>query len=338
VFIPPNHTERMNKSMKTELLKDEYINRNTGELVEGVLVPVGEGFRITTKEKEDNRKVFLLGKENKEVFYELAGRFTFTLSSTIKELNQDEGFTQAEKTRIMFLGTFVTYQEKGNYLKYDNGKPIKKKHLQELLEMTSDKDFYTFFNKLVSAGIIAEEHHDKSTIYLIWNSKYHFKGKAPATLLKQKNLVKTFDKQVRELYQEKNEKGKTIHTPNNLYTLFMVLPYIHNEENIICKYPENNINECEPLSLSELAEMFGYNRSNDLKRKLFKVRLNGLPVFEARDNGIVAFIQVNPFVIWKSKKAPSSALIVTFKETAKRLMNKNKLELTMNDLLKIEGK
>ena len=318
--------------MTTGIIRSEFINRETGEILEGVLVNP-EQYNIYSKEKEANRKAFLRGQENKELFEELAGRFTFTLSSTIKELNQDQRFTPAEKTRIMFLGTYVTYQEQGSYLRHDNGNSILKNRLQELLEIKNKKEFYNFYNKLVETGVLSEVIEGKSKIYLKWNSKYHFKGKPSSSAQKEKNLVKTFDKQVRELYKEKNEKGKAVHTPNNLYTLFMVLPYIHPEANILCKHPENDLNTCEPLSINELAELFGFNRSNDLKCKLFKVMLKGLPVFTIQQNAFVTHILVNPFVVYRSSKAPSPALLVHFKDTAVRLMTKKGLEGTHEQLL-----
>ncbi len=304
-----------------------------GEIVNGRFVPDNEQYIISSKEKEANKKAYLRGKENKELFEELAGRFTFTLSSTINELNQDQRFTPAEKTRIMYLGTYVTYQEQGSYLRHDNGNFILKNRLQELLEIKNKKEFYNFYNKLVKTGILSEEIEGKSKIYLKWNSKYHFKGSPSASAQKEKNLIKTFDKQVRELYKEKNEKGKAVHTPNNLYTLFMVLPYIHPEANILCKHPENDLNKCEPLTLPELAEMFGFSRSNDLKKKLFKVMLKGLPVFTIQQNAFVSHILVNPFVVCRSSKAPNPALLVHFRDTAVRLMTKQGLTGTPDELL-----
>ncbi|MGE6630740.1 hypothetical protein [Bacillus sp. NPDC077027] len=322
--------------MTIEMITSGVINYETGEKLEGLFITNPEQYTIISKEKEVNKKAYLRGKENKELFEELAGRFTFTLSSTIKELNLDQRFTPAEKTRIMFLGTYVTYQEQGSYLRHDNGNFILKNRLQELLEIKNKKEFFTFYNKLVETGILSEEIEGKSTIYLKWNSKYHFKGKPSSSAQKEKNLVKTFDKQVRELYKEKNDKGKAVHTPNNLYTLFMVMPYIHPEANILCKHPENDLNTCEPLTVNELAEMFGFSRSNDLKKKLFKVMLKDLPVFTIQQNAFVSHILVNPFVVYRSSKAPNPALIVHFRDTAVRLMTNKGITGTPEELLHIK--
>jgi len=312
----------INMTLAPETIRSEFADLRTGEMVNGVLITNPEEYTIISKKKEANRKEFLRRQENKELFEDIAGKFTFTLSSTIKELNQDTRFSPAEKTRIMFLGTYVAYQEQGNYLRHDNGHLIYKNKLQELLEIKNRKEFYAFYNKLVSAGIIIEEVENRTTIKLKWSNKYHFKGKAPAAALKEKNLIKTFDHQIRELYKEKNENGKSVHTPNNLYTLFMVIPYIHPETNVLCKYPEKPFDQCEPFTLTELAEAFGFNRTNDLKRKLLKVLLKGLPVFSIQQNAFYTYILVNPFVVWRSNKAPSEALTITFLDTAQRLLDK----------------
>ena len=312
--------------MTNTIAAGEWIDKNagTGEIQTGILITNPKEYTIISKRSEAKRKEYLQGKQKKSEFDVIAGKFTFTLSSTIKQLNRDKRFSQTEKTRIIFLGTYVSYQEKGNYLVHDNGKPVLKNKLQSLLEMTNKKEFYKFFNKLVEAGIIQEKYINKSTIRIVWSSEYNFRGTAPTSALKEKNLIKTFDRQIRELYQEKDSKGKKVHTANNLYTLFMLMPYVHPESNMLCLHPENSI-DSYPLTLTELAGMFGYNRTNDFKRKLFKVKLKGLPVFATVSNGNFTHILVNPFIVYRSNKAPNEALMMHFDDTAERLTKgKNK--------------
>ncbi|WP_163583418.1 hypothetical protein [Gracilibacillus saliphilus] len=298
------------------LTKD--LDKETGEITESLVIKNPAKYTIISKEAEQKRKAFLRDKQKKSEFDETAGRFTFTQSSTIKQLIQDNRFTQTEKTRIIYLGTFVSYQEKGSYLSHDNGNLIYKNKLQSVLEMTNKKEFYKFYNKMLEYGIIQEEVLGKSIIKIKWSNTYNFRGTAPSSELKNKNLIKTFDKQVRELYQEKDKNGKKVHTPNNLYTLFMLLPYVHLESNMLCLHPEDST-DCYPLTIAEIAKMFGYNRTNDLKRKLFKVKLKGLPVFAVVSNANYTHILVNPFIVYRSNKAPNEALMMHFKDTAERL-------------------
>lgn len=56
--------------------------------------------------------------------------------------------------------------------------------------------------------------------------------------------------------------------------------------------------------------------------------LKGLPVFTIQQNALVTHILVNPFIVYRSSKAPNPALLVHFKDTAIRLMTKKGLEGT----------
>ncbi|RIU93312.1 hypothetical protein [Oceanobacillus picturae] len=294
----------------------------TGEKLEQVGVIYNpDDYNVINKKSEARKKAYLLSRKEKSEFDALAGRFTFTLASTIIKLNNDKRFSQTEKTRIMYLGTYVSYQEKGSYLMHCNGKYVLKNKLQSLLEMTNKVEFYKFYNKLLLAGIIQEEKLNKSTIKIMWSSEYNFRGKASPEALKEKNLIKTYDNQIRELYHEKDSKGKKVHTANNLYTLFMLMPYVQPESNMICLHPENETDSC-PLTIKDLAEIFNYNRTNDLKRKLFKIKLRGMPVFATISNSNYTHIVVNPFIVYRSNKAPSDALLIHFKDTAKRTSKK----------------
>jgi len=80
--------------------------------------------------------------------------------------------------------------------------------------------------------------------------------------------VKLYDKQIQALYHEKDANGKKINTPKNLYVLFMVLPFLHVGSGVLCKKPLSDNVDCEPFTLKELAELFGFSRINLLKAKL----------------------------------------------------------------------
>lgn len=307
-----------------DLYYGEIIIKETGEIGDGLVLTQPENYVVIHKESVAKKRDYLVQRRNADAFSSLAGRFTFTLATTIKELNLDKRFTQAEKSRIMFLGSYVNYKEKGSFLMFDNGRYILKKHLQDLLEIKNRKEFYQFYNKLVNTKIIMEDVQDKKNTKLIWSKKYHFRGTVTKTLQKELNLIKTFDKQVRVLYKEKLDNGKAEHTPHNLYYLFMLLPYVHLQANIICKYPDREINESVPFTVTELAKELGFKRSNDLKRKLFGITLKGLPVFSTIQNAYLFHILVNPFIVRRSRKSPSEDLLFHFKDTAERLSSKTR--------------
>ncbi|MFS0637303.1 hypothetical protein AB1K84_15495 [Mesobacillus foraminis] len=317
--------------------KRTVVDTETGELFpQALIIAEPDKVVITKKATFQSRKDFLERKNRKGVFEELAEGFTFTYISKISELHEDERFTDDEKTRIMFLGTYVSYSKKGSFLTFSNGRLIYKHNLKTLLEISSDNKFYSFYNKLVETGIITEV-PEGSIKKLKWSNEYHFKGKLPKGSEGEASYIKTYDKQIQELYKAKNSKEKALHSPKQLYTVFMLLPFVHYETNLICKFPNKPFTECEPLDLNELAKGLGFNRSNDLKRKLMKISLKEQPVFQFNITNKGTHITVNPFIVWRQNKLPDDALLVTFFDTARRIAEGKGIKITMKDLIKINS-
>ncbi|MDF2039860.1 hypothetical protein P2R12_23240 [Cytobacillus oceanisediminis] len=313
---------------------NKYVDLETGEVKTGALVENSENKIIIDKDALLRMKDFQNDKKNYELFQDVAGGFSFMLVETLKELHKDTRFNDMEKARIMFLGTYVSYESSGRYLFTNNNKHLLKADLQELLEITNKKEFYKFYNKLVENGIIEEEVLGRFEIRLKWNSKYHFKGKASGAGTSSTETVKAYDRQIQALYKEKNAKGKSVNTPKNLYVLFMVLSFINIESGALCRNPHNPIEEdAEPLELSGLAEMFGYSRISMLKNKLMNCKLFGTNVFfigeGMLDRKKYTRIYVNPFVASRSPKAPNPSLLAMFPNTeneiAKRLISQQRI-------------
>lgn len=315
--------------MKNELTGRRIVDVETGEILEGAIVlPNTEGYQIIKKETVSQRSEYFKQKQRKEAFDELTEGFTFSYIETVSKLHSDERFTDDEKTRIMFLGTYVSYAEKGSYLVHSNGRFIYKSGLKKVLEISKDSKFYSFYNKLVEAEIITEEETIDKEIKLNWNEQYHFRG----AIKKGKKgndteaLVKTFDTQIRELYKS--------HTAKQLYIVFLLLPFIHYGTNIICRYPNKPFTECEPMELKEIAEGIGIERSNDLKRKLLKINLYEQPVFKLETTSKGTHVTVNPFVIWRQNRIPEESLMVSFYDTARRIAEKKGIAIKIDDLIK----
>jgi hypothetical protein len=322
---------------------DDYISRrnimdmDTGEVLGSkVVIDEPEKVNVVLSKLSESRKTYLNIKRRKDTFDEIAEGFTFTYISKVSDLHFDTRFTEDEKARIMFLGTYVSYAEKGSLLSFSNGEPLDKKQLRELLEIKEEKKFYSFFNKLIEAEII-EEVATEYSIGFKWSEEYHFKGKLPKGASVESGYIKTYDKQIQELYKAKNEKGKALHSAKQLYTVFMMLPFVHHETNILCKYPNKPFDKCEPLELDELAKGLGFNRSNDLKRKMLKINLKELPVFRFDQTNKGTHITVNPFVVWRKNTMPEASLMVTFFDTAKRIAGSKGMKLEMKDLIKLEA-
>ncbi|XRD24533.1 hypothetical protein AABM34_20350 [Lysinibacillus fusiformis] len=303
----------------------EVADLETGEMVEAWVPDNGtmEDFTVIHKDDQAKKDAYLKSKAIKMNFNILSGGFTFTMMQTLKDLIANTTFTQAEKTRIMFLGTYVSYHSETPYLTHSNGKPLLKSKLKNLLEIANKKEFYAFYNKLVEAGVMKEEIIDRSTVKLIWSEQYHFKGKPSASKVSSDNLIKTFDKQIREMYTLKNEKGKSVHTAHSLYNIFILMPYIHPESNALCKYPEKPYHASEPLTLQDLTDFFGYSRTNDTKRMLFKFVLHGMPVVAIAPTSESTRIFINPFVVNRTGKTPNATLFTMFDSSFNMLADRN---------------
>ena len=295
----------------------------TGEIIESLVGDI-EDFTFISNESIKKKQEHKKNRLENSNFNILTGGFIFTMMNTLKELIADTTFTQAEKTRIMFLGTYVSYDKNSpreiSLLSF----PILKNQLMELLEMTNRKEFYAFYNKLVEADVITEDVIDRSTVKLIWSKQYHFKGKTTSGSNSSQNMVKTYDNQIREMYTEKDAKGKAVHTAHSLFNVFTLMPYVHPVSNALCKYPDNPVHASEPFTLKELAGLFGYQRSNDLKRMLFKIKLHKIPVVAIAETSEGTNIFINPFLVNRTGKTPNATLFTMFDSSFNILADRKK--------------
>lgn len=337
-----NRTKIFKRDINTDVKTGNFVDTETGEKFDGAKLIIDshkyDVVPAVPAERRQQQKEHIQRKQRKDIFDKIADGFTFSYISKVSELHEDKRFTDDEKTRIMFLGTYVGYSEKGSFLMHNtNGRFIYKHRLKDLLELGNKNKFYSFYKKLIDAGIIVEI-KTEAGIKLKWSEEYHFKGKLPKGYgAKDIGAFKTYDKQIQELYKAKKDNGKPIHSAKQLYTVFMVLPFVHYETNILCKYPNAPTEEAEPLSIEELAEGLGFKRSNDLKRKLLKIELKEQPVFSFIQNKKATHITVNPFIIWRQKKMPDASLLSHYFDTAKRIAESKGMKIKMKDLIVLEG-
>lgn len=330
--------KQVKPEINAEVYTGNFVNLDTGEILDNAKIVTSPlGYDVLPKGWKEQQKVFAERKSRNSLYDSIADSFTWSYINKLSELHQDERFTDDEKTRIMFLGTYVSYSDKGSFLVFPNGRYIRKKHLKGLLEITKDNKFYSFYNKLLDAGIITEVPDSEGRKILKWSEQYHFKGKLPKGSGAEAGIFKTYDKQIQELYKTKNENGKALHSPKQLYTVFMVLPFVHYETNIICKNPNVPFEETEPLSIEELAKGLGFSRSNDLKRKMLQIELKDQPVFSFIQNKKTTHITINPFVIWRQNQMPNKTLMLHFFDTAKRIAEEKGIRIEMYDLIQLEG-
>lgn len=303
----------------------EVIIRETGEIRE-VYVPEGnaEDYTVIHNNKLSERDAYINERPYKAMFDQLSGGFTFTMVETLKELIADDDFTPSDKTRIMFLGTYVSYEKDSRYLTHGNGNLVRKNQLMDLLELKNRNEFYRLYNLMLDKGVFTEDIVNRNTIHIIWSEKYHFKGKPTRGNKASERLLKTYDTQIRELYTEKKDNGRPMHTAHSLYTFFLLLPYVHPQSNALCRYPEKPYRESQPFTVQELANIFGYERTTDFNRVLRNIKIHGMPAVAISDaNGRNnTRIIVNPFVVNRTGRKPNATLFILFSNSFQTLANK----------------
>lgn len=194
--------------------------------------------------------------------------------------------------RLMFVGTYVSYGDEGR-LEHDNGKPIQRRGLTDMLNV-SRQSFSTFFGKLRDEGIIRVD--DIGDIYV--NPTVFYRGKIEDSryYLGDYEHVRMYRKTIRDLYVQYN--GRKL---KQLALIYEVLPYINFATNLVCENPTEKVTDrLIPMELKSLAEKLG-REPKRLKPALHAVKLDDKPVFmlainphDARSYRII----VNPRVIF----------------------------------------
>lgn len=322
-------------NINEDVFTDTHVNKTTGEIISAVIITNPDKYEVVEKKRVKQKRYFAERKNRTNLYNKIVDGFTFSHLKTISKLHTDNRFKDDEKTRIMVLGTYVSYTDKGSFLKYANGHYVRKNHLMDLLHISKRDKFYSFYNKMVDAEIITEVKEGNTLkLRLKWSNMYHFKGTIPKNVgIDADTLIKSYDNQIRELFNARNERGRLLHSPTLLYSVFMVLPFVHYETNILCKYPNKPFDDCQPLTMNELAKGLGYSRSNDLKRKLLRINLKEQPVFSFNTTNKATHITVNPFVVWRQQKMPDASLLVSFYDTAKRIAESKGIGVSIQSLL-----
>lgn len=209
--------------------------------------------------------------------------------------------------RLLYMATFLTHEQNGSKLAYDNGKVIDKKGLRTLLGL-GERAYRDFYNKLERESII----YDMGD-HICMNEDWFKKGEINATDLTKRGLsfARTIIKPIRELYES---YGKTRAGVTNLGLLYMALPYISYETNALVSNPEEeNISIIDRLNLEQVAELFGYEPKH-VTPALRKVKLNGEYVFGFMTVGNSKTVYVNPRIFWQAKRRPDKSLLFAFKQ------------------------
>lgn len=177
---------------------------------------------------------------------------------------------QSDLARLMFIGTYTNYDGR---LQYDNGRPIDRKALESLLNMSRAR-FAEFYKKLLAEEIVRDD-NEHGDIYV--NPSIFYRGSLEDAeyRLDEYRHTRLFRKTVRDLYARYS--GRAI---KQLAIVFAVLPFINFAFNVVCFNPEEqNEDRVSPMDLERLAALLNYKDTHKLRTALGALKLDGKPVF-----------------------------------------------------------
>ncbi|WP_018394541.1 hypothetical protein [Bacillus sp. 37MA] len=234
------------------------------------------------------------------------GGFVFAFFSATQTMEgQFPELSQSDLARLMFLGTYTAWET--GQLKHDNGRPINKKGLGELLNV-SRPAFSSFYKKLIDGGIVREEEGA-----LLVNPSIFYRGKLGDVRKQLGDIQYTrlFRKTVRELYGMYG--GRSI---KQLATIYAVLPFVNFKYNIVSFNPEeSNADLVRPMTLENLAAALSYQDTHKLVTALRKIKYDGKSVFgffEVDGDKRARKVVVNPSVVYAGDGGDLGAIKVLF--------------------------
>lgn len=271
------------------------VDENSGEIV-GRVKP---GSIITTPEQIEARRNYnnrLKDYEKRKDANSNMGYFYFVFHE--HQLGKISAKTVG---RLIYLFTYLDYD---NRLMIGKNRQMKKSDLHDVLNI-SRKTADRFWEE-VNQTYISE---NSMGLEMICNDV--IRGKLDD---KQRLYQKFYIKYIRELYH-------SVSRSNHKYLgyIYQLLPYINFEYNILCnKTLETNINDIEPLTLTELCDHIGYDKDNfyRLKRIYKSITFN----VDGHEEYFVSFVEsgntvrafVNPHIIYSGSNYEKVEILGAF--------------------------
>lgn len=222
------------------------VNLKTGEVTDAIhaLIPPGsaiitpEDFAAYNKRKRQQREFFL----QKQVMGQL-GKFCFlAINSSLNCL------PPATAARLIYLSSYLRYGTDSLYVTQRT--PMKVSDLQKVMGL-SNSTIYRFLEEVCPSFLSADDNGD-----LHINTSVFRRGALP----KKDGLgafQKVYIEAVRNLY-----RATPISNHKQLGYIFLMLPYINIQYNVLCKNPyETDIAHVEPLTVREFCNLIGHSYS-----------------------------------------------------------------------------
>ena len=250
------------------MTKTVFVANQNKEIEEYFSLSENEEIIIKKKDKQltDKQKKLINQKQDLKRFCNRQGGFIHMLCINNKLLFYDLNIDRANIARIIYLATYIDYNDREENLlvlhKENNRvEHMTKKEIQQKLGLKKDA-FSAFLSDMKKNDLIFEV---GEKFYI--NPKYFNKGK---NFYKNKEYVRIMINTTRYLYEH-----TTIRQHKTLSYVFQLIPYANWELNILCKNPlEVDFTRLNKLSLKDICELLGLStRPFKSKRKKKNKRL-----------------------------------------------------------------
>ena len=235
----------------------------------------------------------------------------------IELLFNDFNLNRATITRLIFLATYIDYNDREENVLVKHGKDnkleyITRKDLRKLLNVSDDT--VRLFLKEVKEKELLFEANGK--YYL--SNKIFSKGKCS---FNKKEYARVFIGTTRTLYDSTKASQH-----KQLSYIFQLVPFLHFDSNVLCKNPDElNKENIIKLSLRDICEILRFkmskNTMNKLERKLlnFHIKFDGKEYYlfkrvivKGKNNTSKDFFVIIPVVIWKGSNLQISKEMLEF--------------------------
>lgn len=250
------------------IIEQRKIDAETGEIVKTTIK------REETGQRQAN---YLRDKHDMKKMNYLLGGFVQVMYAN-NELLFNEILSPAEVSRVLYLSTFINYEnmlvKKGLYNK---DIPMTRKDIEKVMKLNRSA-FNGFIKALKDKGILLE----KDNVYYL-SEKLFNKGKT-----KQKEgYTRLFIQTTRRLYESCNSRKH-----KQLGYCFQLIPFIHYEQNRLCKNPnEQNIFNISNFTLKEICKLLKISTVNSSRFE--KSLLNFTVTWEGNEIPVIKRVTVN---------------------------------------------
>jgi len=273
---------------------------------------------VTYKQDDFIQHQRRMSEDNKS-FVDEYGNFIFKVDSK-KSNKLDEKVSDSDIAKLIYCATYLDYD---NILHHDDGKPVSKSDLKDLIGV-SERIFYKWYNIMIKSKVLIEKDNKLSM-----NKNYCIKGK----LSKNKEYNRIFINAIRYVYTE--NRGKSL---KSLGGIMRMLPHVNYKHNVLCWNPnEEDEEKVKPIEVGELMKALGYYNNRDSKKfinMMSKFRINdGQPVMLFfNDNAYLTenYVIFNPLLTYSGKNEDLPEIYKMFVLLANKQKSKNKGQNQLN--------